>query len=147
MGYIRHSTTDAGMVQYSFQGGQTSAALTAAGASVYTCLGLYEDPKLRKSLDWLFSNAPFLNSRAARDYSHDTYYFYYTLYATLAMYQHTDRERFRKWFVAVRDDLLRRQKTDGSWEQNGSYGNDVLWTAFAALTLEVALERLPLFQR
>jgi hypothetical protein len=89
---------------------------------------------------------------AHRPAAAEPYNLYYWYYATLAMFQHGGPE-WSRWNVAVRDQLVKRQRTAGhaagSWDtdddKNGSRGGRIYSTAVAALTLEVYYRYLRLY--
>ena len=54
-------------------------------------------------------------------------------------------EQFAAWYAAIRDDLISRQRDDGSW-QAAQEGNDCA-TAMACIILEIPNNYLPIFQR
>ncbi len=144
--YILKITSEDGWTQYNIhaagaQGRSGSSALTGAGMTILNALGLTDEPKLRKGIHNLMANAPFLGKGG--DAGWQTWYYYAAFYSTLAIFQ-TGGEEWRRWWPAVRDDLVKKQSTDGSWRgQYGDYGP--LWTAFACLTLEMPCRFLPLF--
>jgi hypothetical protein len=48
--------------------------------------------------------------------------------------------------------MIKRQEKSGGWRAKkdpwgDAYGNTILWSAFAVLTLEVSYKLLPIFQR
>ncbi len=76
---------------------------------------------------------------------------YYWYYATLALFQ-TQDETWQNWNQALQQQLLSRQRTDGtlagSWDTDtvwGGYGGRVYTTAMAAMCLEVYYRYLPLY--
>ncbi len=82
----------------------------------------------------------------------DAYNLYYWYYGTLAMYQYGG-SAWSRWNVQVRDQLVRRQRTNGhrtgSWDPDetvyGSRGGRIYSTALATLTLEVYYRFLRLY--
>jgi hypothetical protein len=119
-----------------------SSALTGAGLTMLNAMGLYNDPKVKKALKNLMKRAPFLKKyRTSGDRGWNSWFYYTCIYTTLAIFQ-TGGEYWRKWYPKMRDELIKRQSTDGSWRW--SYG--VLGTAFALLTLEMPYRFLPWFQ-
>ncbi len=144
--YILKITTADGWTQYNIHsatGGRGSCALTGAGMTILNALALFDNPKLKKGIDNLMKNAPFLNKGGGGDGSFETWYYYAVFYTTLAIFQ-TGGDEWRKWWPAVRDDLIKRQSGDGSWAGNyGSYGP--LWTAFGALTMQMPNRYLPMY--
>jgi len=58
---------------------------------------------------------------------------------------HAGGRHWKQWYPAIRDELLRRQQTNGCWldASNGrQYG-----TAMACLILQMPNNYLPIFQR
>ena len=53
-------------------------------------------------------------------------------------------ERWHRWYPAVRDELIARQRDDGSWL--ASEGNECA-TAMACIVLQMPNNYLPIFQR
>jgi hypothetical protein len=73
----------------------------------------------------------------------ETYYFYGHYYAALAVWQ-VGGETWKRWYPAIRDDLIGRQRSDGSWIDTIS---PEFATAMACLILQVPNNYLPIFQR
>ena len=74
----------------------------------------------------------------------EQYYFYGHYYAVQAMWHAGDRY-WRRWYPAIRDELISLQLADGSW-------NDVqvcpeYGTAMACIILQMPNNYLPIFQR
>lgn len=88
----------------------------------------------REAADYLIEHGP----------DRDPYNLYYWYYGTLAMYQQGGDD-WRRWNDAVRDRIVRKQRTTGhmtgSWDpddsQWGTYGGRIYSTALATMTLEV----------
>ncbi len=58
---------------------------------------------------------------------------------------HAGGDYWKEWYPAVRDELLREQREDGSWRDGevcDEYG-----TAMACLVLQTPMNYLPIFQR
>ncbi len=142
--YINKSTDANGQTRYSLNGdGRTSLTLTAAGMSCLNFLGQYESEKLKKGLDSLLQALP---GKGNRD-GWDGYYFYTGYYASLAMYQAKGVKYWNTWWPAIREDLIRTQSSDGSWQggESGSYGA-AFGTGFALQILQIPCRYLPIFQ-
>lgn len=149
--YIEQSTRKDGMTQYSLtRGQQVSWALTAAGQSVLTYLGKYQDERVGKGLDYLMKNAPFTDAMYKNKQAWGSWYFYGSLYATIAMYQAGGR-RWAEWYPKMRDELLKRQEVSGglagAWigGEGHTYGPEFS-SACALLMLEVPCRYLPILQ-
>ncbi len=143
--YILKITSNDGWTQYNIHnahGGRGSSALTGAGMAIINALGLHESPKYKKGIANVMSSAPFL-SKGQADGGWQSWYHYAAFYCTLAIFQNGGSE-WRTWWAGVRDDILKKQSTDGSWA--GSYGSyGPLWSAFACLTLEMPYRYLPMY--
>jgi hypothetical protein len=76
---------------------------------------------------------------------------YYYYYATQVMHHFTDGEEWQAWNNAMRNDLVKRQGPDGSWDPRGdahaSAGGRLMETSLCLLTLEVYYRHLPLYYR
>lgn len=148
--YIKKCTDSNGMVRYSLSMGAgrgNSAALTAAGMCVLNYYGEYKDERIKKGLDYLLKTAPCIKgSSDGGDYGWSGHGLYAYYYATIAMYQEGG-DYWTKWFPAVRDDLIKKQSSDGSWSDK-SYGVDAaLATAWAIQILEMPYRYLSIFQK
>lgn len=140
--YINKSTNNSGMTRYSLtSGGRTSFALTAAGMSCMNFLGEYQNPKIKKGLDFILKNLP------GRKGSTGSWLFYGWYYATLATYQAREVSYWNAWYPAIRSELIRRQSSDGSWKgsESASYGA-AFGTGFALQMLQIPNRYLPIYQ-
>lgn len=144
--YILKITNGDGWTQYNIHsvgGGRGSSALTGAGMTILNALGLQDNPKYRKGIANVMSSAPFLRG-GSPDGGWQTWYYYAAFYCTLSIFQSGGND-WQKWWPALRDDLVKRQSSDGSWM--GQYGNyGPLWSAMAVLTLEIPNRLLPALQ-
>ena len=95
-------------------------------------------PEIAKGLDYLNQFIP------AEGVTHrESYYFYGHYYAVQAMWQ-AGGERWARWFPAIRDELIGRQRDDGSWMS--PKGNEYA-TAMSCIILQIPNNYLPIFQR
>jgi len=146
--YINKSTDANGQTRYSLtSGGHTSYALTAAGMSVLNFLGLYNNDKVKKGCDSLVRQLPGAGGNNPNMGAWGGWYFYGNYYATLALYQ-TGGDHWKKFFNAMRDDLLRTQGKDGGWHnaESAQYGPG-FGTGFALQILQIPYRYLPIYQR
>jgi len=76
-------------------------------------------------------------------FNRESHYFYGHYYAVQAMW-HAGGDYWRRWFPAIREELISRQRPDGSWMDSicQEYG-----TAMACIILQVPNNYLPIFQR
>jgi hypothetical protein len=143
--YLREMTDAAGWYQYNYHmrtSGRRSSALTGAGMYMLGAFDLYGDPVYARGIRNLMEAAPFLHGgQASGDGGWSGWYLYTGFYASLAIFQHGGEE-WKRWWPAMRDDLLRQQSSSGAWPDG--YGG--IYTALALLTLELPYRQLPVFQ-
>ncbi len=113
-------------------------ARSAAGVVALYNAGIYDGPEINKGLDYLATFRPGMQQA-----SHTPYFFYGHYYAVQAMW-FAGGERWQTWYRAIRDELVRRQRADGSWPDAicPEYG-----TAMACIILQVPNNYLPILQR
>jgi len=123
---------------YMLTGGLSRFPRSAAGVVALYSAGIYEGEEIRKGLEYLSQHPP-----AAEEFSRDTHAMYGQYYAVQAMWQ-AGGERWRKWYPAIHDVLLKAQQEDGSWIDLicPEYG-----TAMACIILQMPNNYLPIFQR
>ena len=115
--YVKQSKNrDGGFMYMISAGGESALPRSAAAIVALNSAGIYQTSPgtdsaiVTKGLDYLTQFCP--KDGVVR---HDESYFEYGhYYAVQAMWQ-AGGERWAKWYPAVRDELLRRQRTDGSW--------------------------------
>lgn len=144
--YLQEMTSPEGWYAYNYNmrgGGQQSSACTGAGMYMLGVMDLHADPRYEKGIRNLMAGAPFLGKGGGgRDQGWSSWWPYTCFYASLAIFQHGGDE-WRKWYPAMRDDLIKKQSPDGSWSGD-AYGG--LYTAFCVLSLELPFRYLPIFQ-
>lgn len=135
--YVKRSQNPDGGFMYMLQGGQSRFPRSAAGVVAFYSAGIYEGPELERGLDYLIRELP-----ANDSFNRATHYFYGHYYAVQAMW-HAGGDYWEKWYPAIRDALLARQKRDGSWFDSicSEYG-----TAMACIILQMPSNYLPIFQ-
>jgi hypothetical protein len=113
-------------------------ARTAAGVCALYSAGIYDDDDVKKGLDFLMQNKP-----TGQFPRHDMHYFYGHYYAAQAMWT-AGGKYWQEWFPAIRDELLGRQRNDGSWQDLicTHYG-----TAMACIILQIPNNYLPILQK
>lgn len=113
-------------------------ARSAAGVVALYNAGIYEGPELERGLDYLDLFRP-----GGEKSKRGGFYFYAHYYAAQAMW-HAGGERWQLWYPAIRDELIARQRADGSWVDPicAEYG-----TAMACIVLQVPNNYLPILQR
>ena len=121
------------------QRGQPSQfARSAAGVVALYNAGIYTGAEIDKGLDYLERFRP-----GAAQPGGEAFYFYAHYYAVQAMW-HAGGQRWQLWYPAIRDELIARQRSDGSWMDSicSEYG-----TATACIVLQVPNNYLPILQR
>jgi prenyltransferase beta subunit len=136
--YIKRSQNADGGFMYMIQGGESAFPRSAAALVALYSAGIYQGVEIDKGLDYLMQSLP-----TEGVMPHESYYYYGHYYAVQAMWQ-TGGTRWKRWFPAVRDELIARQREDGSWMS--SEGNEC-GTAMACLVLQMPNNYLPIFQR
>ncbi|MDR3196898.1 MAG: hypothetical protein LBU34_03425 [Planctomycetaceae bacterium] len=120
-------------------------SLTPIGLLGQMYMGWKADrPELIKGTDYVSNAGPQLNN------------IYYCYYATQVM-RHIGGEKWDKWNKQIRDELVKRQITEGhekgSWSTDiggslvGGSGGRLTCTAFATMILEVYYRHLPLYRK
>jgi hypothetical protein len=126
---------------------QFSRSITGAGILSCALAGKHNDPDVQAAGDWLLLH-PFPSYRS-NDFHRDGPYFYGIFYGAQASYQ-LGGDIWSKYYPPVVKQLVDNQLADGSWEvettREGAVGR-VYTTALAVLTLNVANELLPIYQR
>ncbi len=135
--YVRKCQNPDGGFRYMLNSGGSAFPRSAAGVASLYYAGIYESDAIDRGLAYLMRHAPGEGVRTP-------HYFYGHYYAVQAMYL-AGGEHWRKWFPAIREELIARQDPqNGYWEgQAGkAYG-----TAMALIILQVPYRYLPIFQK
>jgi hypothetical protein len=135
-----------GGFRYQPHGGPPGFARSAAGVVALYSAGLYEGQEIERGLDYLMRFRPgqggggFFGNPEVQ-----IHYYYGHYYAAQAMWI-AGGERWRLWYTAIRDELLRsRNPNDGSWF-NGQICPHYC-TAMALIILQIPNNYLPILQR
>lgn len=145
--YVRGCQNDDGGFRYMKEVPGSAWPRTAAGVATLFYAGIYDDRSIDRGLDYLMANAFPRGGRGGVGLgaaAYQAHYFYGQYYAVQAMYL-AGGERWRKWWPAIRDELLARQNDDGSWS-DPSFG-DAYGTSMALIVLQMPKRYLPIFQR
>jgi hypothetical protein len=138
-GYVKRCrNADGGFVYMLSAGGESAFPRSAAALVALAGAGVYEGPEVNGGLDYLMTFLPADNVVRL-----ETYFEYGQYYAAQAMWL-AGGQRWAKWYPAVRDELLVRQRPDGSWMS--SYGAEYA-TAMLLMVLQMPENQLPIFQR
>lgn len=138
--YVRRSQTEEGAFAYRIGDSRKTVALTAAAIATLNATGTYDDPAIRRGIDWIQRE---LARRDTRDGSE--FPFYERLYLAQALWQLSDRGHFDAWFDDEVRHLLATQSPDGRWT-DPRYG-DAYATAMNCLVLAMPAGLLPSFAR
>jgi hypothetical protein len=134
--YVRRCQNADGGFMYMLGGGESAFARSAAALVAMHSAGIYDSDEIRKGIRYLMQ---FLGKPATGQ----PYYEYGHYYAVQAMWQ-AGGDTWGRWFPAIRDDLVRTQRDDGSWPP--SIDADYA-TALSTIVLEIPNNVLPIFQR
>ena len=138
--YVKRSqNADGGFIYMLSNPGEADFPRSAAAVVALYSAGIYKGPEIAKGLDYLTRFMP-----AEGVTRREMYFFYGHYYAVQAMWQ-AGGERFGRWYTAVSNELVSRQREDGSW-QAAQEGNTCA-TAMACIVLEIPNNYLPIFQR
>lgn len=133
----KSQNADGGFVYKLQEGGPSAFPRSAAAIVGLYSAGIYQGPEISKGTQYLMQFLP-QPGAALREY-----YFYGHYYAALAMWQ-TGGASWARWYPAIREELVAKQRSDGSW--NDLISPEVA-TAMACLILQVPNNYLPIFQR
>jgi hypothetical protein len=125
---------------FSYQTNNRGSGPARTGAGI-TCLylcGEGNSPEVRNGLRYIAEHPI-----DQYEWAYRQHYMYCLYYCTQAMYQ-TGGEAWKKWFVNIRERLIRSQAADGSW--NDSPGQEYA-TAMGVLALQVPAGLLPIYQK
>ncbi len=136
--YVKRCQNPDGGFMYMAQGGESAFARSAAGVVALQSAGIYTGQEIDKGIGYLRQFVP--RPGVTR---HEPYYFYGHYYAVQAFW-HRGGEPWQQWFPAIRDELIARQRDDGSWTDPIS---TEFATAVAALILQVPDNYLHIFER
>jgi hypothetical protein len=136
--YVKRSQNADGGFMYMIQGGQSAFPRSAAGIVALYSAGVYEGPEIDRGINYLLESIP-----RGGIFNRESHYFYGHYYAVQAMW-HAGGDKWRRWYPAIRDELIARQREDGSWMDSicQEYG-----TAMACIILQMPNNYLPIFQR
>ncbi len=138
--YVRRCQNPDGGFKYMLQAGGSAWPRTAAGVASLFYAGIYEDDSITRGLDYLILNVMPGQGRAIGQ----PHYFYGHYYAVQAMYL-AGGEYWEKWWPAVREELLARQTSNGSWLDH--HAGSAYATAMACIVLQMPKRYLPIFQK
>jgi hypothetical protein len=132
-----------GGIRYSYQnGGESTVPVSAAAVATLYNAGEYESPIAQRCLAYVAKNLLVEDPLGGHGFAGHS--FYMSLYAAQAFYQSGDKH-WDQYFPRVRDALLEKQASDGSWQGDGV--GPVFGTSVAMIVLQLPYKFLPVYQR
>ncbi|MBM4039829.1 MAG: terpene cyclase/mutase family protein [Planctomycetes bacterium] len=139
--YIAKCANPDGGISYSLMSrGSSRPAISAAAVATLYNAGQYENPIATKCLDYLKKLLKGSNSATV----FQGHRFYALMYTSQAMF-FSGEEDWKEFFPKHRDELIKQQNADGSWQ--GDFAGHVYGTAIALLVLQLPYQYLPILQR
>jgi hypothetical protein len=142
---------NSGGFRYQAFGGGPGFARTAAGVVALNSAGIYletprEGDNVRRGLDYLMRHIPGGGGGGGGLFGAEMamHYFYGHYYAVQAMWL-AGGQYWRRWYPAIRDELLGSRQQPGSWTSGLMCSN--YCTAMALIILQVPNNYLPILQR
>lgn len=135
--YIKECQRPDGGFSYMIKREPSAFPRSAGAVAALQYAGLYDSPEVQKGLDYLVQFKPLGQADIGGHYEYGHYY------AIQAMFTAGD-PHWQRWYPAIRDELLKRQRRDGSW--SGQAG-DEYGTAMALIVLQMPNRTLPIFER
>ena len=137
---------NSGGFRYQHFGGAPGFARTAAGVVALNSAGIYDDPSVKKGLEFLNKFRPGAGGGGggfglAEAQMH---YYYGHYYAVQAMWI-AGGNHWRQWYPAIQRELLASRQPNSSWQQGLMCSN--YCTAMALIILQVPNNYLPILQR
>lgn len=136
---------NSGGFRYQAFGGQPGFARTAAGVVALNSAGVYDDPSVKKGLDYLKRFRPGGGGGGGMFGGIDAMHYYYGHYYAVQAMWIKGGDYWSNWFPAIRDELLASRRPDGSWHQGLMCPH--YCTAMALIILQVPNNYLPILER
>jgi hypothetical protein len=137
--YVRKCQNPDGGFKYQLETGQSGWPRSAAGVASLYYAGIYKDDAIDRGLAYLIREA--LPGSPSANRAH---YYYGHYYAVQAMYL-AGGANWARWWPAIREELIRNQAEDGSWEDR-SVGYAYA-TSMSLIILQMPKRYLPIFQK
>jgi hypothetical protein len=134
--YVKASQNPDGGFRYMLNSGGSAFARSAAGVATLQYAGIYSGNEIERGLEYIEQFTPPKEQTVG-------HYFYGHYYAAQAMFLAGD-EHWRRWWPAVRAELLEKQAPEGFWR--GQAGQEY-GTAMALIILQMPNRLLPIFQK
>jgi hypothetical protein len=137
--YVKRCQNDDGGFNYMARGGGGSIfPRSAAGVATLFYAGIYEGEEIRKGLAYV---EQYLPGKGRNNEAVMGHYFYGHYYAVQSMFL-AGGEHWKRWFPAIRAELLRSQTNGGTW--NGDMTEEYA-TSMALIILQMPKRYLPVF--
>jgi hypothetical protein len=137
--YAKQAQNPDGGFRYMLSGGSSAFPRSAAGVVALYSAAVYDTKEIDAGINYLKTHSNEIRGMG-RGNGH---YYYGHYYAAQALWIRGG-EDWNNWYPAIRDELVRRQSSQGSW--NDSFGNEY-GTAMALIILQMPNNYLPIFQR
>jgi hypothetical protein len=137
--YVRRCQNPDGGFKYQLESGASGWPRSAAGVASLYYAGIYQDNAIDRGILYLTKEA--MPGQAPASKAH---YYYGHYYSVQAMYL-AGGDAWAKWWPAIREELIRAQAEDGSWEDR-SVGYTYA-TAMSLIILQMPKRYLPIFQK
>jgi hypothetical protein len=137
--YVRKCQNPDGGFKYQLESGQSGWPRSAAGIASLYYAGIYKDDAIDRGLAYLIREA--LPGGPSTSRAH---YYYGHYYAVQAMYL-AGGPNWARWWPAIREELIKNQADDGSWEDR-SVGYAYA-TSMSLIILQMPKRYLPIFQK
>jgi hypothetical protein len=137
--YVRRCQNPDGGFKYQLESGASGWPRSAAGVSSLYYAGIYQDDAIDRGIAYLHKEAMPGQAQASK-----AHYYYGHYYCVQAMYL-AGGDAWAKWWPAIREELIRSQAEDGSWEDR-SVGYTYA-TAMSLIILQMPKRYLPIFQK
>jgi len=138
--YVRDCQNPDGGFRYMISAGPSAWPRSAAGVASLYYAGIYQDDAIDRGLEYLVRNA-FPDGSGPGSQTH---YFYGHYYAVQAMYL-AGGDRWRRWWPAIRDELVTKQDEMGAWSDY-QFGQ-AYSTSMSLIILQMPKRYLPIFQK
>jgi hypothetical protein len=137
--YVKGCQNPDGGFRYQSMNGPSAWPRSAAGVASLQYAGIYDDAAIDSGLGYLISTA-----MPGRGDPQAIHYFYGHYYAVQANFL-AGGERWAAWWPAMREELLRTQDPNGTW--NDPSAGDDYGTSMALIILQMPKRYLPIFQK
>jgi hypothetical protein len=120
---------------------KTSFTINAAAVTALHSAGVYDEAEYGPALAFIEEHYDEVST-----YYPGHFYFWYGNYYAAQALNFVGGHRWDRYWDRLSDDLLRRQRADGSWPNTVGPGDEFA-TAMACLLLRVPAQYLPIFQK